>query len=143
MSDEVEEPPETIVPLDNEAIAQRLEEVAGLLEAQGANVFRVRAYRLAAKTVRELDVPVHQILEASGVEGLTRLPGIGESLGARSSGSQRPAAWGCSCGCAATRDPSGSLRPCLVSAWKLPVASTSSLKSILFRSWRPQPTTAG
>jgi len=69
------------LPLENEEIAARLDEVADLLEAQGANQFRVRAYRSAAQTVRRLDRPVHQVLVAEGRDGLTRLPGIGESLG--------------------------------------------------------------
>ena len=72
---------ETTLPLDNQQIAARLDEVAELLEAQGANLFRVRAYRSAAQTLRKLDREAHEILDEEGVEGLTRLPGIGESLG--------------------------------------------------------------
>jgi putative hydrolase len=68
-------------PLDNQQIAARLDEVAELLEAQGANLFRVRAYRAAAQTLRNLERQAHEILDQEGVEGLTRLPGIGESLG--------------------------------------------------------------
>jgi hypothetical protein len=66
--------------LNNQQLAAALEEVAGLLEAQGANPFRVRAYRGAAQTVRGLAAPVAVILEAEGVAGLIRLPGIGRSL---------------------------------------------------------------
>lgn len=66
--------------LTNERLAQTLEEVAGLLEAQGANPFRVGAYRRGAATVRGLDRPVETILEAEGLDGLERLPGIGGSL---------------------------------------------------------------
>jgi DNA polymerase (family X) len=73
--------PETILPLNNEQIAARLGEVAELLEAQGANAFRVRAYRSAAQTLRGLDRQVHEILDRDGMEGLTRLTGIGISLG--------------------------------------------------------------
>ncbi len=73
--------PDPTLPLDNQQIAERLDEVAGLLEAQGANVFRVRAYQKAAKTLRGLERQAHEILDADGMEGLTRLPGIGESLG--------------------------------------------------------------
>src|SRR6516225_9039818 len=72
---------ETTRPLDNQQIAARLDEVAELLEAQGANLFRVRAYRAAAQTLRNLEHQAHEILDQEGVEGLTRLPGIGESLG--------------------------------------------------------------
>jgi len=68
------------VPLDNEGVARRLEEVAELLEAQDANPFRVRAYRTAAATLRGLERPVSELLASEGLEGLTRLAGIGESL---------------------------------------------------------------
>lgn len=64
----------------NDEIAAKLEEVAALLSDQGANPFRVRAYRGAARTLRQLREPVSSILAAEGVEGLERLPGIGESL---------------------------------------------------------------
>jgi hypothetical protein len=65
---------------DNQAIANRLDRIAELLEAQEANPYRVRAYRVAARTLRELEQPAREILKAAGVEGLRRLPGIGVSL---------------------------------------------------------------
>ncbi len=65
----------------NEAVASRLDEVAALLTAQGANPFRVRAYHRGAETLRRLDVPVTRILADGGLEALKILPGIGESLG--------------------------------------------------------------
>ena len=64
----------------NEDIAGRLEEVARLLAAQGANHFRVGAYERAAITIRRLSRPVSDILEQQGLEGLQALPGIGESI---------------------------------------------------------------
>jgi putative hydrolase len=64
----------------NERIAQQLEEVAELLEAQDANLYRVRAYRNAATMLRELERPVTDILKSEGSEGLRRLPTIGISL---------------------------------------------------------------
>jgi hypothetical protein len=64
----------------NEEVAAALARIADLLEAQEANPFRVRAYRNAAETIRRADRPVAAILEESGLDGLTRLPGIGESL---------------------------------------------------------------
>jgi hypothetical protein len=67
-------------PFTNESLADALKEVADLLEAQGANPFRVRAYRGAAKTIRGLRAPVDEILNAEGVAGLMQLPGIGRSL---------------------------------------------------------------
>src|SRR5581483_6110459 len=68
------------LPLGNREVADRLEEVADLLEDQGANAFRVRAYRSAAHTLRGLKCPAHEILQADGLAGLRNLPGIGESL---------------------------------------------------------------
>jgi Holliday junction resolvasome RuvABC DNA-binding subunit len=64
----------------NIEIAQRLTEVAQLLLEQGANPFRIRAYRHAAETLRGLDMPITRILKEEGIEGLRTLPGIGESL---------------------------------------------------------------
>jgi DNA polymerase/3'-5' exonuclease PolX len=64
----------------NAVIATRLEEVADILEAQQANPYRVQAYRRAATTVRNCDRPMDEIVREEGVEGLQRLPGIGESL---------------------------------------------------------------
>lgn len=65
---------------DDGAVASLLEEIADLLEEQGANPFRVRAYRNAAVTVKSLPRPVAEILAARGRAGLDELPGIGESL---------------------------------------------------------------
>ena len=65
----------------NYQIAQRLEEVASLLETQGANPYRVDAYRRAAITVRSLREPLSVLLDREGLEGLLRLPAIGDRLG--------------------------------------------------------------
>jgi putative hydrolase len=64
----------------NATIAARLDEVAMLLEQQDANPFRVASYRNAADTLRALSKSVADILEQEGIEGLMKLPGIGESL---------------------------------------------------------------
>jgi len=47
---------------DNEWLALQLAEVAELLEAQGANPFRVRAYRRAASTLAGLARPLGELL---------------------------------------------------------------------------------
>jgi Holliday junction resolvasome RuvABC DNA-binding subunit len=67
-------------PLDNEQLAQRLSEIADLLDAQAANQFRRQAYRAAAETVRRLTQPVQRILAEEGMAALTRLPRIGTSI---------------------------------------------------------------
>lgn len=61
-------------------VAQRLREVAELLEHQGANRFRVLAYRHAADTLERLDRTVAEIVHTQGMEGLKQLPGVGVSL---------------------------------------------------------------
>lgn len=71
---------EQVRDLGNDAIAQQLEEVAEHLNAQDANPFRVQAYRNATETIRQLKLPVQQILEEQGIDGLMELPGIGQSL---------------------------------------------------------------
>lgn len=67
-------------PLSNWQIAECFLAIAELLEAQGANAFRVRAYRNAAEMLEKLNRPIRDILTAEGLPGLTCLPGIGQSL---------------------------------------------------------------
>lgn len=66
--------------LQNDDVAGHLREIADLLHGQGANEFRVRAYRLAAETVESLDQQVGTILDDEGTAGLVRLPHIGRSI---------------------------------------------------------------
>jgi len=66
------------MPIHNADIAAVFDEIADLLEIQGANVFRVRAYRNAARTLRDLSREVGAMLEQG--EDLTGLPGIGKDL---------------------------------------------------------------
>lgn len=68
-------------PPDNEEIADPLERIALLLEEQGADRYRVRAYRQAADIVRRHPEAIHRIANDEGIEGLVRLPGIGRSIG--------------------------------------------------------------
>ncbi len=64
--------------MENIEIAGRLEELADLLEIQGANPFRVRAYRNAIRTISGLTRPLAEMLSEG--EDLTELPGIGTDL---------------------------------------------------------------
>lgn len=68
------------LPLDNAAAARRLDQAADLLEQRGENPFRVRAYRVAAETVRNLPRPASDVLRDGGQRALTELPGIGDRL---------------------------------------------------------------
>ncbi len=66
------------MPIHNEDIAAVFDDIADLLEIEAANPFRVRAYRNAALTLRELGEDVRKLIERGG--DLTALPGIGEGL---------------------------------------------------------------
>jgi putative hydrolase len=64
----------------NSEIADRLNEIADLLQEQSANPFRVNAYRRAAATISSLEQPVTTLVEEQGFAGLLELPGIGEGI---------------------------------------------------------------
>jgi DNA polymerase (family 10) len=64
----------------NRDIASRLDEVAQILEEQGASAFRVRAYRQGASTLRGLERSVAGIFEEGGMDALEALPHVGPSL---------------------------------------------------------------
>lgn len=66
------------MPKHNADIAAIFEDIADLLEIQGANPFRIRAYRNAARIIGELSQEVSRMLEKG--EDLTELPGIGDDL---------------------------------------------------------------
>lgn len=65
---------------ENQCIAEQLREAADLLQAQGANPFRVNAYRRAAQTIARQERPVRELFEAQGRAGLDSLPGIGRGI---------------------------------------------------------------
>jgi len=64
--------------LRNRDVAALFERLADLLEIEGENPFRVRAYRNAAETITGLSAPVGQLV-AEG-EDLTALPHIGREI---------------------------------------------------------------
>jgi len=66
----------------NDEIADALERISSLLEVQGADPYRVRAYAAAARTVRESDASLSKISDQEGVKGLEALPGVGKSIAA-------------------------------------------------------------
>jgi DNA polymerase (family X) len=65
--------------MQNAQLARLFDEIADLLEIQGANAFRVRAYRNASRTIESLSESVATIA-AGGVDALTELEGIGKDL---------------------------------------------------------------
>lgn len=65
--------------MQNPDIARLFDEVADLLEIQNANPFRVRAYRNAARTIRDFPEPMADLVRGA-TKDLTDIPGIGEDL---------------------------------------------------------------
>jgi len=66
--------------MENLDVARTLSEVADLLEIQGANPFRIRAYRNAVRTVESLTRPLSQMVDEG--EDLTELQGVGKQVDA-------------------------------------------------------------
>jgi DNA polymerase (family X) len=66
------------MPVQNAEIASMFDQTADLLEIEGENPFRVRAYRRAARTVEGLPRSVRSMLAAQA--DLSELPGIGKDL---------------------------------------------------------------
>ncbi len=64
----------------NVEVARSLREAAEVLATQGANPFRVNAYRRAATTVEELEESVADIVARGGVDALVDLPHIGAGI---------------------------------------------------------------
>jgi hypothetical protein len=64
----------------NRFLARRLREVADLLAQQNGNVFRVQAYRNAARQIESYGEPLEELWSREGEEGLRRRLGIGERL---------------------------------------------------------------
>jgi DNA polymerase (family 10) len=95
MTPEVQEPSKT-APIDasssplpddgalrkNQRIAEMLERIAELLEAQDASPFRAAAYHRAAIELRLRREGVRQLFDARGHRGLVELPRIGLSIAA-------------------------------------------------------------
>ena len=66
------------MPVHNEDIAVVFEEIANLLEIEGDNPFRIRAYRNGAHILRSLGQDIRTLIERG--EDITRLSGIGKNL---------------------------------------------------------------
>ena len=63
--------------MSNQDAAKTLFGVASLLESQGANPYRVRAYRRAALSLMRLAIPAEQL---TGPDGQLNLPWLGPRL---------------------------------------------------------------
>ena len=65
---------------DNAQVAEWLRQAAELLQAQGANPFRVGAYRKAADSVERSSGSVRTLFAMKGRDGLDALPGVGAGI---------------------------------------------------------------
>jgi DNA polymerase (family 10) len=68
--------------VENSDYARVFSEIADLLELQGANPFRIRAYRNAARTLETLSQSIDTLLKTEGAR-LEDLPGIGKDLASK------------------------------------------------------------
>lgn len=66
----------------NQLVADKLREMADILEVQHEDGYRIAAYRRAAKRLQELGLPVDEIARRNGLKGLMELPGIGRGIAA-------------------------------------------------------------
>ncbi len=69
------------MPVQNAEIAELFNQYADLLEIKGANEYRVRAYRNAARNISNLSRSAAEMV--SGSEDLAKLPGLGKDLAAK------------------------------------------------------------
>ena len=67
--------------ISNNEISEIFEKVANLLEIQGANLFRVRAYRHVAAIIRDLSFDLASFVHENN--DLTTLPGVGQDLASK------------------------------------------------------------
>jgi DNA polymerase (family X) len=65
--------------MHNTEVARLFDELADLLELQGANAFRLRAYRNASRTISSLPEPIAELAK-DGVKALQSIQGIGKDL---------------------------------------------------------------
>ncbi len=67
--------------MSNAEIARQLDRLADLSELDGDNPFKVRAYRNAATTIRDIETPVEELL--AGGADLTAIKGIGKEIASK------------------------------------------------------------
>jgi|AraplaMF_Cvi_mLB_1032043.scaffolds.fasta_scaffold10976_4 hypothetical protein len=81
-------------PSRNSEVADRFDDIATMLELEGANRFRIRACRNVARSLRRHAREASDMIAAG--EDLADLPGIGKSLPERSATWSRPRRHRCS-----------------------------------------------
>ena len=70
-------------PVDNEAVARVLHQIADMLEFKNENQFKFRSYQMAAETIGSMGTPVADIAAAGGAADLQKIPGIGKTISAQ------------------------------------------------------------
>ena len=63
--------------MKNSEIARVFQDIADLLELKGENVFKVRAYQKAVRSIEHLPVEVEQLVAEDKLKGI---PGVGEAI---------------------------------------------------------------
>jgi DNA polymerase (family 10) len=66
--------------MDNEAIAERFNRLANLMEIRGDDRYRIRSYRNAAEVIETWPTPLKVIAAEAGAKGLQEIPGIGKAI---------------------------------------------------------------
>ncbi|HEV7376910.1 MAG TPA: helix-hairpin-helix domain-containing protein [Pyrinomonadaceae bacterium] len=66
--------------MDNEAIAERFNRLANLMEIRGDDHYRIRSYRNAAEVIETWPTPLKKIASEEGIKGLQTLPGVGKAI---------------------------------------------------------------
>jgi DNA polymerase (family X) len=69
--------------MDNEAIAERFNRLADLMEIRGDDQFRIRSYRNAADMIETWPVEVEKIAADGGAKGLQEIPGVGKAISSK------------------------------------------------------------
>jgi DNA polymerase (family 10) len=69
--------------MDNEAISQRFNRLANLMEIRGDDRFRIRSYRNAAESIETWPTPIEKIAREEGTKGLQTIPGVGKAISAK------------------------------------------------------------
>lgn len=65
------------MPIHNSEVSDVFRKVADLLEIQGANEYRIRAYRDAAQSIDNLSSNLEELVNDD--TDLTKIPGIGKA----------------------------------------------------------------
>ena len=69
--------------MDNEAIAERFNRLADLMEIRGDDRYRIRSYRNAAEVIETWPTALSKIAREEGTKGLQSLPGVGKAISSK------------------------------------------------------------